>query len=468
MARWSQWLSDRFGWGPIRKALFDRRVPSVAWYQGDGFTIMVLLGVVVLTGMFMTLTYTPTPDGAYESVRFITERQVMGWFIRAMHYWAAGMMVVMVFFHLFRVLLVAGYKFPREGTYLIGVVMLFFVLLMSITGYMLRWDERAIFALNVVLHHLSNVPWIGEHLVVLALGGSDIGAQTLTRIYSIHVIFVPLLLLGLVGYHMYLVIIKGVTSKAERREPVHTIEQQKRLYDAESQSEERGEAFFPDTVVNSGRLGLTVFTIVLLLAIFAGPKALYPEANLSGDSITAEEWWFWWYSALIAVTPPWLAPVLVVALPLLAFAVLCAIPFIDRGPLRGIRARPRIAVAVAVTVLVMLGLTNYRYFSPWTGWPRLSPPALPAGVEISPVAEEGRQLFATYGCNSCHAVAGDGARVAVDLARRDSLMTSEELEMYILSPPEGISMPAYEGRLTPDELQRIMEFVLVAQTFPRQ
>lgn len=448
--------------------MLDRRVPAVAWYHGDGFTLLVLLSILVLTGMFMTLTYAPTPDGAYESVRFITEQQVMGWFVRALHYWSAGMMVVMVFFHLFRIILVAGYKFPREGTYLIGVLMLFAVLLMAITGYMLRWDERGIFALKVVLYHLENVPWIGRQLVIFAQGGEELGAQALTRIYSIHVVFVPLLLLGLAGYHVYLVIIKGVTSRSERRQPVHTLEQQKRLYKEESESEERGETFFPATVVSSGRIASFVLAVVFLLAIFAGPQSLYPEANLTEVSMPEEEWWYWWYSALIAVTPRWLAPILVVALPVLVFIVLAVLPFIDRGPLRGIRARPRVAILVAVLVAVLLGLSNLRYFSPWTGWPRDLPPELPPGIEISAQAEAGRQLFATYGCNTCHAVAGDGARVAIDLAERNELMTSEELEMYILSPPADIPMPAYEGRLTEDELQQLVEFVLVVQTFPRR
>ncbi len=467
MQRWSQWIADRFGFGPIQRTMLDRRVPALPWYHGDGFTLMVLLSILVLTGMFMTLTYSPTPDAAYESVRFITEQQVMGWFIRALHYWSAGMMVVMTFFHLFRILLVSGYRSPREGTYLIGVVMLFAVLLMSITGYMLRWDERALYALKVVLHHLNNVPWIGGFLVVLAQGGEDIGAQTLTRIFSIHVIFVPLLLLGLAGYHLYLVVLKGVTSRAERRQPVHSVEQQKRLYDDEIESDE-GETFFPHTLFSSGRLGSVIIAIVLLLAIFVGPKPLQPEANFTETAMPAEEWWFWWYSALIAVTPSWLAPIMVVALPIVVFLFLASVPFIDRGPLRGIRARPKVAIAVAACVVILLGLTNYRYFSPWTGWPRLEPPELPPGIEISANAELGRQHFATFGCNTCHAVAGDGARVAIDLAERNERLTAEELEMYILSPPEGIAMPAFEGRVTEEELQQLVEFVLVVQTFPRR
>ena len=467
MSRWSSWIVDRLGIEPIRSTLLDRRVPALPWYHGDGFTLLVLLSILVLTGMFMTLTYAPSPDTAHESVRFITEQQTMGWFVRALHYWSAGMMVGMTFFHLVRIILVSGYRSPREGTYLVGVFMLFVVLLMAITGYMLRWDERGLYAVKVVLYHLGNVPWIGNHLVILAQGGQEIGARTLTRIYSIHVIFVPLLLLAMLGIHMYLVILKGVTSRAERRRPVHSKEEQERLYDEEINSE-NGEPYFPDAFLGTTRLASFVIATVLLLTIFVGPRALQPEASLTATAFPAEEWWFWWYSALIAITPSWLAPIMVVALPIVVFLFLAALPFLDNGPRRGIRARPYVAVSVAACVVILLGLTNYRYFSPWTGWPRSDPPEIPPGIELSPAAEQGRGLFATYGCNSCHAVSGDGARVAIDLAERNERMTAEELEMYILSPPDDIPMPGYEGRISEEELHQLVQFVLIVQTFPRR
>lgn len=447
--------------------MLDRRVPALPWYHGDGFTLLVLLSILVLTGMFMTLTYTPEPDAANESVRYITEQQVMGWFVRALHYWSAGMMVVMTLFHLFRIILVSGYRSPREGTYLVGVVMLFVVLLMAVTGYMLRWDESGIYAVKVVLYHLSNVPWIGTHLVVLAQGGQEIGARTLTHIYSIHVILVPLLLLAMVGFHMYLVVLKGVTTRAERRQLVHSVEEQKRLYEQEIGSEE-GERFFPNAFLSSSRLASFVVAIVLLLAIFAGPRSLQGEATFTEATFPAEEWWFWWYSTLIAITPSWLAPTMVVALPIAVFLFLASLPFLDRGPRRGIRARPYVAISVAACVVLLLGLTSYRYSSPWTGWPRAEAPAVPPGIELAPAAEQGRQLFATYGCNTCHAVSGDGARVAIDLAERNERMTAEELEMYILAPPDDIPMPGYEGRISEEELRQLVQFVLVVQTFPRR
>jgi ubiquinol-cytochrome c reductase cytochrome b subunit len=466
--RFRQWLVDRFGLRPIWKGTLDRRVPKAPWYYGDGMSLLILLGILVITGMAMTLTYSPSPDGAFDSVVFITDVQFLGWFVRALHYWAAGMMVVMVVFHLLRVILVGGYKLPREGTWLIGVGLLLFVTIMAFTGYVLRWDERGLFALKVALHHFNNVPLIGPYLVTFVQGGSELGSQALTRIYAVHVVILPLLILGLTGYHVYLVIIKGITSSAEREQPVHSVEEQKALYKAEAESERGGETFFPFTVISSGRLAMLVLAITFLLAIFAGPAPLYSEANLTDSPLPMEEWWFWWYSALAALLPSWMAPAFYVLFPFLLFGGLAMLPFLDRNPRRGFRGRPIVVTSVAIVAVALLGLTNLRYFSPWTGWPSDDPPPVPPGIELSPEAEEGRHLFATFGCNACHAVAGEGPRVAIDIARIEPRLSIDALREVVLTPPPEYAMPAYEGRLTDDELQAIVEFVLVGQTFPRK
>jgi ubiquinol-cytochrome c reductase cytochrome b subunit len=463
-----QWLVDRFGLRPIWKSALDRRVPKAPWYYGDGMSMLVLLGILVVTGMAMTLTYSPSPDSAFDSVVFITDVQFMGGFIRALHYWAAGMMMVMIVFHLLRVILVGGYKLPREGTWLVGIGLLMFVTIMSFTGYVLRWDERAIYALRVSLHHFSYVPLIGDGLVTFVQGGSEVGSQALTRIYAVHVVILPLLILGLTGFHLYLVVQKGITTRAERKRPVHTVEEQQALYKAEAASEKTGETFFPFTVISSGRLAGLILLTTFLLAIFAGPAPLYSEANLTESPLPMEEWWFWWYSALAALLPSWIAPWFYVLFPLMLFGGLALLPFIDRSPHRGFSNRPIVIGAVVFVAVALLGLSNLRYFSPWTGWPSDDPPPLPPGIELSPEAEEGRQLFATYGCNACHAVSGEGPRVAVDIAQIHPRLSINALREVILNPPEEYAMPAYEGRLTDEELQALVEFVLVGQTFPRR
>ncbi|MCW8139019.1 MAG: cytochrome b N-terminal domain-containing protein [Planctomycetota bacterium] len=462
------WVTDRFGLTPIWEVTLGRRVPKTPWYFGDGAALLLLFTVLVATGAVMTLTYAPSPDAAYLSVRHITEEQPLGWLVRALHYWAAGLMVVMLVWHVLRVVLVAGYKSPREGTWLVGVLIFFGIVVMSFTGYLLRWDERAIHAVRVSLHMFHRVPVIGDALVVLVQGGEEAGSRLLTRLYSVHVIFTPLLLYGLLGLHLYLVLFQGTTTPREREEPVATAEEQRALYAAQKDSETLGEPFFPDTAFQSGVMAFTVLAVVVALAVGVGPAPLYPHANLVEPSFPVEEWWFWWYSALIALLPPAVAPWFVVAFPVALFVAMVALPFVDRSPARGMKRRPLAVVFVIAVVAALAGLSGLRLRSPWTAWPDPAPPPVPAGVVLSPEAEEGRHLFARFGCNSCHAVAGQGRQVAVDLARTERRWSRDEYRRFILKPPDDVAMPRYRGRLTEGELERLLDYVHAAQTFPRQ
>jgi ubiquinol-cytochrome c reductase cytochrome b subunit len=463
-----EWVAHRFGWQPIHDHFLNRRVPRSKWYFGDGATLLFLLGIQVLTGAILSLTYSPTPDTAYESVQHITGEQIVGGFLRGLHYWSAGLMVVMLFVHLFRQILMGGYKSPREGTWLIGVVLFFGVLTMSYTGYLLRWDERAVHGMRVSLHMLYRVPLVGESLVYFVQGGSEIGARTLSRFYSLHVIWLPLLILGLAGYHLYLIVLRGTISVTERNEPVGSAQEQEKVYKSDAHSETRGETFYPETAFKSGTMAVAVAGLAVVLALIYGPPRLYPEANLVETSYPVEEWWFWWYSALIAQLPRWMAPTFVVVFPLAVFLILVLLPFMDRGPDRGVRRRPIALAVVVICVLLLLYLTDLRRRSPWTGWPDPVPPAVPRGVTLSEHAEEGRLVFARKGCTSCHAVGGGGAEVGSDLARLMPPYSRKELRDYVLRPPEGVAMPPYEGRISEEDLERVVEFVLVAQTFPRE
>lgn len=461
-------IIDRFALDKIAETVLIRRVAKGSWYFGDGATLVLLFSVLVGTGMFMTPSYAPTPDAAYESVEHITNEQALGWFVRGLHYWAAGLMVVMVFFHLFRLILVGGYKAPREGTWLIGLALFVGVLINGYTGYLLRWDERAVYGVRVALNMLYQVPVIGEQLVVFVQGGPEPSTFTLTRLYSVHVMFVPMLMLALLGYHLYLILVHSITSPTEREVPVHSAEEQRKIYDADAQSEERGETFYPDTTFSSGAMAFVVFLFVLGLTIFVGPSKLQPEGNFVREAVPAEEWWFWWISGLISFLPPSIAPYFYVLFPLAMIIGLALLPFLDRSPWRGVKNRPVWAGAVFVCVVGMIYLTDYRRRSPFTGWPDPVPPPVPAGIEITAEVEEGRQLFATYGCNSCHPVAGQGRQFAPDLARIEGKYSPEELRGYILNPPDDVAMPAYEGHISEEDLRRVVAYVLVAQTFPRE
>lgn len=467
LSNWREWITDRFKLDVLRRNILDRLVAKTPWYFEDGATLLFLLAVLVVTGLTMTLTYSPTPDTAYASVQYITNEQRMGWFVRGLHYWSAGLFMVMIFVHLFRQILLGGYKPPREGTWLVGVMLLIAVFIMAFVGYLLRWDERAINAIFVVLHMFSRIPVIGEDLVVFIQGGEELGESTLLRLYAVHVLFVPLLLLGLAGYHLYLVIQHGVMSRIEQELPVESAEAQKKLYKEEAESEERGEMFYPDTVEESGLMAFFIFLIAAGLAVLHGPPDLFPEASLTTPSRPQAEWWYWWYDALIAVVPPPVAPILVVVFPILLIGVLVSLPFLDRGPNRGFRKRPFAVGAVAVCVVGLVTLSVLRAQAPWEGGPQEELPPIPDGIELSDRAKEGYRLFGEYGCTSCHPVGGIGPKIGVDLAERERRLSQEEIRKTILNPSillqDDVPMPSYEGRMTEEELDRLVAFVMNLQ-----
>jgi len=458
-----KWVIDRMGLGRLAESLLYRRVAKSPWYQGDGTALLLLVGVQVVTGAFMTLIYSTSPDRAFQSVEYITRIQPMGWFIRGLHYWSAGITMVMLAVHLFRQIMLAGYKSPREGTWFVGLGLMVGLVVMSFTGYVLRWDERAVYAIRVALNMFYRVPWIGEELVLLVQGGPSLSSHTLSRFYSVHVVFTPMLLVALVGYHLYLVVLYGTTSMLERQGPVHSAEHQKELYGEQKESEQLGEPFFPKTMADTGIMALAVFLVPLAFTLVIGPRELGTQANLTSVAFPAEEWWYAWYSGLIALFPGWLAPIFFVAFPAGILLLLVLLPLLDRGPYRGYKHRPVFATAALLAFASILFLSDLRARSPWTAWPSNDPPPVPHGIKLTAEVEKGRQLFVKYGCNSCHAVAGFGRKVGPDLAGHDRSLSADEIQGFILRPPAHSSMPSYEGRMSKEDLERVTSFVHVTQ-----
>jgi ubiquinol-cytochrome c reductase cytochrome b subunit len=463
-----RWVVDRFGLAPIWDHVLDRNVPKDPWYHGDGMALMVLLSVLVLTGVLLAMGYSPAVDEAYRSVDHITHRQTLGWFVRGLHYWSAGLMVVMLFLHLCRQILNGGYKSPREATWLIGVVLLFLVLSTSLFGYILRWDQRGFYGLRVFLTAAESVPGIGNQLVLLVQGGPEITSLTLSRMFALHVVLIPLLLLMLVGYHLYLVILHGTTTLAERKEPIETVEEQREIYQEQADHPAKGEVFFPTAVIKISPWSLVSLALAIGLTLTFGPRELLEPAGHASAAHVAEEWWFGWYSALAALIPPSLSPTFQWLFPVAVFFALVSLPFVDQSPLRGWRNRPIATVAVAIMVCAVLGLSWLRYQSPWTGKLQAAAPDVPPEIVLAADAEQGRLLFHDHGCTVCHSVGGSGgAKIGSDLAKLNRIYSQQELREYILQPPAGVAMPAYSGQISTEDLEQVVAFVLVAQTFRR-
>ncbi len=218
VAKVYSWLDERLGLTPIYDAIFDRKVPKVNWWFTLGSASLFLFALQVVTGIFLAVYYVPSPDHAYESIDYIMNGVAFGWLIRGIHHWGASLMVFFVFIHMLRTFYYAAYKYPREITWLTGVVLLLTTLGMGFTGYLLPWNQRAYWATTVGTEIAGTAPFIGDFILRVLRGGNDLSAVTLARFFAVHIWFLPAIIVLIIGVHMYLVIRIGISSMPKEGE----------------------------------------------------------------------------------------------------------------------------------------------------------------------------------------------------------------------------------------------------------
>jgi len=208
------WVDERTALSGGARWVMFRKVPKgTNWFYTLGSATMFAFLSQAVTGVFLAMYYRPDPaGGAYESIRYVTNDVFLGQFVRGMHKWGSSVMVVLVFLHMARTFFFGAYKYPRELNWVIGVVLLILTLVMSFTGYLLPFDQRAYWATEVGVNINGTGPLIGPYLSDFLRGGSEFNATTLSRFYAIHMLLIPGLLFALIGAHLYLVTKLGTTA----------------------------------------------------------------------------------------------------------------------------------------------------------------------------------------------------------------------------------------------------------------
>ena len=207
-----RWLDERLGLVGIYGTVLDRKVPKVNWWFTLGSASLFLFLLQGITGIMLTVYYVPSPDHAYDSIQYIMTGVSFGWLIRGIHHWGASLMVLIVFFHMLRTYFFGAYKYPREFTWVTGVVLLLLTLGMGFTGYLLPWNQRAYWATTVATSIAGTVPFIGNFINYVLRGGTDLSAVTLARFFSMHIWWFPAIIAALIGVHLYMVIRLGISS----------------------------------------------------------------------------------------------------------------------------------------------------------------------------------------------------------------------------------------------------------------
>jgi quinol-cytochrome oxidoreductase complex cytochrome b subunit len=306
--------------------------------------IAVIAAVITtFTGTLLMFYYEPTLQGAYPSLVLIDSVVALGRPMRALHYWAAQVMVVAVVIHLARIVFTGGYRPPREVNWFIGLGLLVVTLLWNFSGYVLRLDASSIWALLVGTNLLKELPGFGSQLYVLVVGDQSLGSATILRFYTWHVFALAWPGLGGIGYHLWRVRVDGGISR-----PDWTDRRPRRLVARET-------ILFREVIT-----ALVLTSGLIFLAVLAPPE-LGPAADLSrvGGAAVQAPWFFLAVQWLLRYLPPlWAGWIL----PLAGLALLAALPLLDRrGPGRGRwfarqRWQPQVACGGLMLLIIVLSL----------------------------------------------------------------------------------------------------------------
>jgi quinol-cytochrome oxidoreductase complex cytochrome b subunit len=167
---------------------------------GLTFFLFILL---TITGIYLMFFYRPSVDLVYSDMQGLNTQVSFGLLVRNLHRWGAHLMVITVFLHMARVFYTGAYKPPREFNWIVGVVLLLLTLLLAFTGYLLPWDQLAVWAVTVGTEMMKNSPVIGDQVQFALLGGPVIGPETLIRWYTLHVLFLPFLIVIFISIHFW-------------------------------------------------------------------------------------------------------------------------------------------------------------------------------------------------------------------------------------------------------------------------
>ena len=304
-----------------------------------GSLAMFLLLLQAATGAFLALYYSPSPEHAHNAVTYISEEVPFGSFVRGLHHWGASAMVVIVFLHLLRVVLYGSYKAPRELTWILGVLLLLVTLGFGFTGYLLPWDEKAYWATVVGVEIASTAPILGDFVAKVLRGGTEIGAVTLSRFYALHTIWLPWLVFGLVGVHLFFVRYYGSSGT-----PQNTPEEMK-----------AGKPFYPDQVFEDVVGMLILFVVLAAVALFV-PVPLEEVADPTNANYDPRpEWYFLFLFQLLKYFQGPLEIVGTFVIPTVGMVLLLFLPFLDKSERAVLWKRP---VALTVTTLCVVGIVG--------------------------------------------------------------------------------------------------------------
>ncbi|MFT5717442.1 MAG: ubiquinol-cytochrome c reductase cytochrome b subunit, partial [Oleiphilaceae bacterium] len=323
------------------------------WYL-FGVLSMVVLVNQILTGIWLTMSYTPTAEGAFASIEYIMRDVEYGWLLRYLHSTGASAFFLVIYLHMFRGIMYGSYQKPRELIWIFGMTIYLALMAEGFMGYLLPWGQMSYWGAQVIVNLFGAIPYIGDGLSLWIRGDYLISGVTLNRFFALHVVALPIVILALVVLHILALHTVGSNnpdgveikeSKDENGIPLD------------------GIPFHPYYSVHD-IVGIVVFLFVFCGVVFFFPemggyfieKPNFEPANpLKTPDHIAPVWYFTPYYAMLRAVPDAFLGVVVMGA---AIAILFVLPWLDRSPVKSIRYKgmfSKVALFSLVVSFVVLG-----------------------------------------------------------------------------------------------------------------
>ncbi len=346
----TSWLDERLSISTLVALARKKEVPRhrhSIWYYFGGMTLF-LFTVQVVTGILLLLYYRPSSENAFESVQFIMTEVKFGWLIRSIHSWSANLMIATLFIHMFSVFFMRAYYPPREITWISGVLLLFIVICFGFSGYLLPWNKLAFFATKVGTEIAGVVPVIGRPMLRFLRGGDDVTGATLTRFFGFHVAVLPAMATVLIGVHVLLVQMHGMSVPPSIAEK--SVKKVK---------------FIPNFLLRD------LIGWILAIGVLAALAALFPwELGEKADAFAPApagikpEWYFLFMFQTLKLIPAKIGRFDGEVIGIMAFnfiaLLLFVVPFVDRSP-KNQRRRLVFNLIGIGALLYIVGMTIFGY-----------------------------------------------------------------------------------------------------------
>lgn len=459
LRRARDWFEDRSGASALVGPIMTHRVPrSAKWWYVFGSATLMFFVLQIVTGILLATLYVPSAAEAYASLRYIDEQVPLGWMVRAIHGWSSNAMVLMMLVHLTQVFLHGTYKYPRELTWMVGVLLMVCTLALAFTGQVMRWDQDAYWGLGIGAAIVDRMPVIGNELRAIMLGGPIIAGATLSRFFALHVFVLPGVTIVLVGLHMMLILRHGIS---EMPKPGDVVDPATYKPAYEERVHRTGVPFFPTAAQRDMVFCGAALLLMLALAAWFGPfgPGGVPDPTIIDTNPRPDFFFLWIFSALALLPPEMETPLLIVAPPVLLLALML-FPLIASKGERAPSRRPLVTVLLVVAVTGLGTLSWLGVTSPWSpvmdAW--TSAPVPPQFIEgRSPLELQGAVMVQFAQCRNCHALGGMGGERGPALDRVATRLSWDQLVRQIQQG--GGNMPAYGKTLSSAQTEAIVAFL---------